>query len=294
MKYLKIPSKTFLLGEYAVLKGGHAVVLTHPPFFSAQKTEKPTLFHSNSPASRLMLKNRLLQDFDFLDPHSGGGGFGGSTAEVVSSLKGRASYTPESLLKDYLDLFKDQGARPSGADLYAQWMEAKEGALEHSTITVYNTKNIKDSMSLPWPFEDVAIMIFKRPKKTKTHQHLSSLNLNSDQFRKLVKITDDGVDCLKNKNSAFFKQIELFASEQSKLSLIDEKSFQEVSQIKQISSVRTARACGALGMDVVSVFCDLKKDSEKEDLDKVKAKIVDFDFGYNHVATLDRGDFIRD
>ena len=119
---LKIPSKTFLLGEYAVLTGGPALVLAHPPFFSLKKTNKPKLFHPKSPASLLMKKHGLRQDFDFLDPHRGGGGFGGSTAEVISSLKNRHDINIAELLADYKNLFTESGAEPSGADLCTQWL----------------------------------------------------------------------------------------------------------------------------------------------------------------------------
>ena len=294
MENLRIPSKTFLLGEYAVLYGGQAIVLVHPPFFRVQKSNNSVLFHKDSPAARLMRKNSLIQDFEFIDPHGGRGGFGGSTAEVVASFKSKTLCTIEELLKDYLNLFSDQGVKPSGADLYAQWLCANGEVLKNSSIVLYNKKSIRASESLIWPFKDVAIMIFKRPKKTKTHKHLSSLKLDSSHFEELVEITKLGVDYILNEDSKFFEQIESFTLEQKKLSLIDEVSFQEVSKIKKIPYVLTARACGALGVDVVSVFCSLKKDYNKEDLDKLKAEIVDSGFNYVHIATLDQGDFISD
>jgi hypothetical protein len=97
-----------------------------------------------------------------------------------------------------------------------------------------------------------------------------------------------------NKKQAFFSFINEFSDEQLRLSLLDENSSNEIQVIKELEPVITARACGALGADVVSVFCKLNKGSNKEDLDKVKAKIVDFDFNYSHIATLDPGDFISD
>ena len=283
---LKIPSKTFLIGEYAILYGGKALVLTHPPYFSKKPNANPEFFHPESPASRLMNQKDLKQDFDFVDPHSGGGGFGGSTAEAIASLKGRVELSPENAYEEYLDLFKEQKTIPSGADFYAQWVGADEEE-SGAKLTLFDKNDPKSSKSIKWPFEKVSILIFKRPKKTKTHQHLDSLNKTQEDFNSLIQIIDNALESLVNKDSIFFKHIDAFREEQNRLSLISEESLKEVLKIKSLSSVITARACGALGMDVVAVFCD----SLKEDIDKVKAEIVDFDFNYKHIVTLDRGDF---
>jgi len=104
-----------------------------------------------------------------------------------------------------------------------------------------------------------------------------------------VQISREGVSNFLSGKEAFFESVEAFSQEQSQLSLLDESSFMEVNRIKKLPYVVAARACGALGMDVVSIFCSLK-----EDLDKVKAEIVDFGWNYKHVTTLNQGDFISD
>ena len=393
----KVPSKTFLLGEYAVLYGGSALVLTHPPFFRIQKTKVPKKkFHKESPASLLMKKHGLSQDFDFIDPHKDGG-FGGSTAEVVASLKNKTNHSFKKILEDYLNLFSDQFLKPSGADLYAQWLGVGLGKsqvvpfysdlnknifsktdfnkvdfnkadlnesnlnkvdlnkadlnesnlnkvdlnkvdLNESNLNKVDLNKIEKFRSQPfgksqpfgrsqpftrsqpfgksqpftrswpfgksqpfgrskpfgrsWPFKDVALMIFKRPKKQKTHEHLKNLSLvrfAHEDYKPLIDITTQGLKSFFAGESSFFHQISRFTEMQKNLSLIDEEAFMEVSKIGEQKSVICARACGALGMDVVTVFCSLK-----EDLDKVKAEIVDFNFNYSHITTLDQGDFISD
>lgn len=274
---LKIPSKTFLLGEYGVLFGGPIVVLTHAPFFEARGNSCSSNFHSESPASLLMSKYGLTKDFDFFDPHDGGGGFGGSTAEVVASLKGRVDIGVDELYNDYIKLFSSKDVRPSGADLYSQWSESSPN-LKGFKISVF--KNGKTS-SLNWPFKDIGLLIYKRPKKLQTHNHLNEISKNSKDFNKLISIAENGIEFLKNSDPSFFDEVNSFAKEQSRLSLLDSDAFLEVERLKKSPEVVGARACGAMGVDVVTVFCSLK-----EDIDKLKAKIVDLNPEYKLVSTL--------
>lgn len=98
---LRIPGKTFVVGEYLALLGGPSVVLsTEPCFeFSWQSIhDKPSAgeirhpFHHASPAGRWLgqLKPDPRLDgtsyvIQFHDPFLGAGGFGGSTAEFLGA-----------------------------------------------------------------------------------------------------------------------------------------------------------------------------------------------------------------
>lgn len=121
---IKIPSKTFLWGEYVSLIGGSAGVLTATPYFELmvdyvglkpeEKTYKfrnnkshaeccilseplkndfASYFHPDSPAGlilkNLSLENNPIEELSFFDPYNLKGGFGRSTAEfiVASVLK---------------------------------------------------------------------------------------------------------------------------------------------------------------------------------------------------------------
>ena len=252
-----------------MLSGGPILVLTHLPFFKSTPGEEGKSFHPKSPASLLMKEFKLDKNFIFKDPHFGG--FGGSTAEVVASLKGRV----ESLKEVHQKYLKIQNFKASGADLYAQWMHADTFKPK---LTLF--KNACAEV-IDWPF-DVSMLVCKRPAKLKTHDHLKSLT--KGEFKRLIEITEQAVEFLKTSDKDFFKCVELFAAEQKRLGLIDKQAMNEVEQIKGLSSVLSARACGALGMDVVTVFCNLK-----EDIDKIKAKIVDLK--YQLVTKLDYGDW---
>lgn len=92
MFLISAPSKTFLLGEYAVLKGGAGLLLnTEPRFelrlrFRENAEPKCVGIKLESPAGQLLKDTRMLFDsFDveFRDPHRGQGGFGASSAQFL-------------------------------------------------------------------------------------------------------------------------------------------------------------------------------------------------------------------
>lgn len=128
-----VPSKLMLIGEYSVLVGGGALVTTLAPRFAIRMfrerspwaTSVVHCFHSESSVAR------FIADFsrsdhechgnvlDFSDPHSGRGGFGGSTAEFIlafAALRGKGDL--QSVWREYRKL----NPRASGADLAAQYV----------------------------------------------------------------------------------------------------------------------------------------------------------------------------
>lgn len=123
---IRIPSKTFLWGEYVSLIGGTAGVLTSKPYFELMvdfigtqpeeknykfknnkshaeccilseplKNDFQSYFHPDSPAGlilkNLSLENNPVAELSFFDPYNLKGGFGRSTAEFIgaSVLKNR-------------------------------------------------------------------------------------------------------------------------------------------------------------------------------------------------------------
>ena len=89
-----IPSKAFVLGEYAVLKGAPALVATIAPRFELVRQNavdtsgggKPFAdFSPEAPVRQFITASRrfILLEARFVDPHKGSGGFGGSTAEFA-------------------------------------------------------------------------------------------------------------------------------------------------------------------------------------------------------------------
>ena len=127
---LEVPSKTFV-GEYAVLRGGPALIaLTRPCFrFSAEKSEveQKSKFHPDSAASKWFRQSEvLLRDWkvDLADSHKGQGGFGASGAEFVfyhllsTYLQSKCiNDDPADVWQDFKACDKSGG---SGADVVAK------------------------------------------------------------------------------------------------------------------------------------------------------------------------------
>ncbi|MEO7241344.1 MAG: hypothetical protein ABIW85_00420 [Variovorax sp.] len=119
-----------ILGEYAVLAGGAAIVAAMAPRFGAVPLEGKPGWHASSPAGKLerwaTAKGLDVPAFRLNDPWNGAGGFGGSTAEFVLLYHALAEQTKWSLSavgahRMYRELTAGDPVPPSGADLVAQW-----------------------------------------------------------------------------------------------------------------------------------------------------------------------------
>lgn len=83
----RIPAKTFLLGEYAALAQGSAMLLTTNPCFEFGLCDQNKGFiHPDSPAGQ-WLKLQALGDSPthWFDPYEARGGLGGSSAEFIGA-----------------------------------------------------------------------------------------------------------------------------------------------------------------------------------------------------------------
>lgn len=259
MKNIRVPSKTFLTGEYSVLTGHRALVMTHEPFFTCSVDESATghpkaiEFHAESPAGKLELElSSKTHKWFFDDPHDGSGGFGGSTAEFISVYKTLKSDGDLSDLKErYFSLFKKSAHAPSGADLVAQFNQIP-------SCVVYTKAPFRVETER-WPFRNLSVMILKTERKLATHKHLESLE--GLDFTELGKCSDLVVDAFLNrKEASFIEAVNRFSSVQADLKLLDSKSEKTAKLISKIYGVKAVRGCGAMGADVIAVF--VKKDSE--------------------------------
>jgi len=253
IKKIRVPSKTFLTGEYAVLNGFNALIMTHEPFFKCSLSGenindlKSISFHMGSPAGKLEIELSGLQcKWNFEDPHGGAGGFGGSTAEFISVYK---TLKPDGDLFDlrerYFSFFKEPLRAPSGADLVAQYND-ELGCM------IYSKEPFKTEFQ-KWPFENIEILILKTNTKLVTHEHLESLK-NLD-FSKLGKCSDAVIEAFVNEDeSGFIDSLDKFSLIQSEIGLLNLDSFETAEVISQIDEVFTARGCGAMGADVIAVF----------------------------------------
>jgi mevalonate kinase len=267
---IKIPSKTFLTGEYAVLSGHSALVMTHKPYFTCSLIDEKLdedddcsnsiSFHKDSPAGRLEVELSGSQHkWSFSDPHLGAGGFGGSTAEFIAVYK---ILRPDGSLNDlcerYFKLFKKNKTPPSGADLVAQF-NAKP------SFHIY-TKNPLSTSCHSWPFFDVEILTLKTDLKLATHKHLDKLgDLN---FSELGEISQKVIASFLESNlKDFIEKVQNFSNVQSELGLLSRETESIAELIGSIEGVLAVRGCGAMGADVITVFVN------KESMDYVWEQI---------------------
>jgi mevalonate kinase len=256
----KIPSKTFLMGEYVALSGGPALLLSHPPYFEivVEEGNNQHPFHMKSPAGLHMLVNSRLfegKNIQFKDPYSGKGGFGASTAQYLGCylfsylqkntvIRDMYLFALESM-KAYKSLFLGQKAVPSGYDVIAQTMSG----------FVFIDAQKKQIELLNWPFNTIEVLVYKTSVKQETHQHLESLQLSDGIVSALSECVEKAVKGLRTVSSdLFFEGSRKFSQILTEQNLVAQNTQDEVAILEKQKGVVQARGCGALGADVIIVY----------------------------------------
>lgn len=285
--HIKIPGKTFLLGEYAALQGGLALIACTTPCFDL-KVSPPTAlnnvspsfpFHLDSPAGKFLqdhqhlLENRSLQ---WSSPYPQGG-LGGSTAEFLASYQFywrsilrvpsnqdihkvyNSKYMTE-IYQTYLKYaYSGNGIPPSGMDLIAQ---------TQAQITFIQRENQSDIFQInqvKWPFQNISLLFFKTPTKLATHTHLTHWSSAKElpDFSHLSYLTHQGYKALYEKNlMAFIQSIHEYALALERLNLTTESTINLLSQLRQNAACLAAKGCGALGADVIIALVETQQEDE--------------------------------
>jgi mevalonate kinase len=267
---LEIPSKTFIAGEYLALEGGPALIANTEPSFKLRVKEKPTEtnpFHPESPAGQLWSKNKSFfskYSFNFEDPHSGKGGFGASTAQFAflhALFQMQDSAWTEAPIEidihqtwaDYREICSNSGILPSGADLIAQLTGG---------LTFFDRSMGRVEM-YHWPFTNLNMILIRTDKKIATHEHLKIRpQFESDGFRSAMALIETGLS--KIDSELFIEGVLAFSKELNKFGLVAESTKDLLKQLSEVP-VAAAKGCGAMGADVIALFC------ESEELETVKA-----------------------
>jgi mevalonate kinase len=281
---LRIPSKTFLWGEYSALIGGSAGVLTGPPYFEFslendlennfesnfkfktldKSINKTNLFHPESLAGKLLNKyNKKEKDLSlkFIDPYNLKGGFGRSTAEYISAMAMAEidCFDPLSISQAWQEYRTLQGHKknqPSGYDFIAQAVNTLDADTAELGFKITNIK-VKDH-NPAWTvssdfLKKIGIMVFKTAKKVKTHEHINDIEL--ERLAPLNSLSQKVSECFQALVvKSFFESLECFDLELKRLNLVHPESEITCAKIKKISHVTYARGCGALNADVIIVF----------------------------------------
>lgn len=250
------PSKTFLAGEYAVLKGASALILSTTPRFElrAERGGETSVrgIPAGSPAAKwLDQRAPLLRDWklEFVDPHEGKGGFGASSAQFlfvhalttllqVSVSRAVSGLDLQALWNDFKVL---GGGQASGADLLAQ-----------ATGGVALVRG-SEAQVAAWPFPELEFAILRTGNKVATHTHLAALDY--EPLERLVEPANWVTECFRHGSvEKFLQAIKAYSMALGELHLQAPSTLKLLSALEEQSWCKAAKGCGALGADTLLVF----------------------------------------
>lgn len=178
MLRLSCPGKVFLLGEYAVLRGGPALLWATGPRFELTVPGGTRPEPGPSPRGRMVTwcEGEGLRPpmYDFRDPLGGKGGFGASTAEFLllyAGMTGELDWEHAYAAYREITAAETSALPPSGADLVAQ----ARGGLTLFRPSQYSVED------LPTATIEQSLLIFSATdipgRKVATHEHLAGAEL---------------------------------------------------------------------------------------------------------------------
>ena len=262
---ISCPAKTFILGEYAALDGGPAIVLNTAPRFTCRirknsKAGKLKLAE-NSPAGQWIRKNP--NDFqtvqiDWFDTYNNKGGLGFSSAQfnilyAYSFILREGSIDqiqPHEIWRSYRSL-QFEGFVPSGADVITQWVGGvcifEQDPLSVETLT----------SSLP----DLYCSVLRTGEYFETHKYLRNFKLSD--VSDLKKISQQGVQAIKQRDEiAFIEADNDYRKGLQAKNYVTPKSQEILDKLKRIKTIKACKGCGAMGAETLIVFYK-KKDEEE-------------------------------
>ena len=272
---ISFPSKTFLIGEYAVMEGAPALLVNTQPRFQfdiqypVQKSFHP--FHKDSPAGLFIEENKkVFSSVSIQHSQSYGQGFGLSGAEfncvyLLETLLGGGSLENIycfDILEKYLSFLALMGNTPSGADIVSQWL---------GKVCIFSKPSIAESMD--WPFRDLSFALIRTEENLQTWKHLE--NLKQRDFSQLKEISFLALEALRSSSESLFLQsIQDYREELEVEGLTHPSTKKILQELDSHSEVLAVKGCGAMGAEVISVF--------------FKKNIQNFDFlkNYNCISSL--------
>lgn len=274
--------KVILFGEYAVIEGGPALVVSCEPSFKITATPVGSInqragrhpFADQSPAGLFLNSCRPKweqYDLQWDDPYQTPIGVGSSSAQFVLSINvvRRIQGLRPMSLEQVLDLYwntvgSTQGLRPSGADVAAQY---KGGAL------VFSNRPVKcDELGAPeWSSQ---FLLAFTGIKAKTHEHL--IQLCQRGFPREFSLMLDQLNALTLRAQDLWTtpHADKFGELMNEYQAILEHNIdspaeyrKKISALQNSAGVLGAKGCGAQGGDCVLVLAD------SQDLDPCRRAI---------------------
>ena len=232
----QIPAKTFLLGEYAALAEGSAIILTTSPYFELSlSTTNQGLsgIHPESPAGIWWQQQNINKGLSFYDPYSSRGGLGASSAQFLGTylaccqLNNKLPDLQEMLAAYYHCSWSGVGLKPSGYDAIAQ---SQKGC-------VYINKQSNTIKSYQWPFTDLSLLLIHSGVKLATHQHLQATTLPTS-INQLSAIVEQAKQAFEQVNGEqLIKAINDYHQEINDLNRVAQHSLDIYQTIKSIPRV---------------------------------------------------------
>lgn len=285
---IRVPSKTFLIGEYSALSGGPAIVACTSPMFTAEirsaKSDGNGPFPKGSPGQGLLDKLQGNQDLTWADPHQGRGGFGGSSAQFIAAKFAEQIAQTEVNIPTAGDAFAWRsellefskmdggGVIPSGYDLIAQ-ITGGIAVIAGETCTAKRVR---------WPFAEDTFLILRTGLKVNTHEHLNQLK--GESFPQLEAQAGEAQSALiKGQARAFYQAVTNFRNICLNSNLTSPESSSILEKFDDLTLA--GKCCGAYGADSIVLFLK-RKDSEKI-MNRLRAIESDLGRSLEVVATAD-------
>jgi mevalonate kinase len=262
IKQLSIPSKAFLLGEYAVLDGAPGIVSTFAPRFTLNsgtadsKDRSSSLFHPESPAGLYLRENAWEGIWNFTDPHKGAGGFGGSTAEfllayAIAEIK-RENNPDANSVWDAWTRYKKINPTASGVDLVAQWLGG----------TVLIDTQRKSAQKLGVGKIGKSVLFFsaahQAARKVRTHEHLKEKTEFTSSAREvLVELVKAGGKALTHDQASILGEVmNEYGDTLRRAGLEISATTEDRKALAQLPGVLGVKGTGALQADGLVVVLD--------------------------------------
>ncbi len=251
MKWI-IPAKTFLLGEYAALKGAPALLASTRPCFelNLNSTEIQSSIHPQSPAGLWWAQNKQKTHLSFIDPYQGCGGLGASSAQFIGAYLANAYLQKkeaqlESMLEAYYHCaWNGKGLKPSGYDLITQTQYG----------CVFINKRENQINSYEWGFEELSFLLIHTGFKLPTHHHLQEGNINFP-IDKLSQTVNKAKEALEQNNAELFvSSINNYHEQLYSLNLVAQHSLELIEELRCYPEVLAIKGCGALGADILLII----------------------------------------
>lgn len=248
-----IPSKAFVLGEYACLKGAPALVATFAPRFELHSTQgKPFAdFSPESPVRQFLASHgdSSLLDARFVDPHKGCGGFGGSTAEFAlayAALRGTSGGVTE-MWNEYCRI----QPRASGADLAAQW----NGGFVVADPVTKTVETICGERVLGRLF--VFSAAHQSGRKVKTHEHLELLERTDLSQLAKSEVLISGIQAARaGRFETFARAVNEYAMLLRSMGLELPQTTEDRMSLRDVRGVCAVKGTGAMQADAILVLGD--------------------------------------